>query len=297
MALAHPGGTPWRSAEALTSWLVQDDFGVDQDDVYEVVAAWNEHSEDVESYVALQEESGLDTEGLRDAVRQWRQHKDDYLQYETLRRDTGMDGEGMRKVSFMIDGSRVLEGVPSQQQVWLQNGRTDSREDAGWGQGSVHGGCQLNTMQQGAEAVILAVGLLAGSDAKIMMDPELGRVWLSYCLLSEQVLTSWQTHGAKLEAVRAEFQTDPQHIRDVLRVWQLQGDKINAFLESEGVQENGGTGRLPAAHGSHTANGVFMISAVHPGFVLHLECCQGCINNPLTMCQEFGCHARHHGKP
>ena len=70
------------------------------------------------------------------------------------------------------------------------------------------------------------------------------------------MLTSWQTHGAKLEAVRTEFQTDPQHIRDVLRVWQLQGDKINAFLGSEGVQENGGTGRLPAAHGSHTANGV-----------------------------------------
>ena len=92
------------------------------------------------------------------------------------------------------------------------------------------------------------------------------------------MLTSWQTHGAKLEAVRAEFQTDPQHIRDVLRVWQLQGDKINAFLESEGVQENGGTGRLPAAHGSHTANGGFTVPAVHLSSVLHLECCQKCIN-------------------
>ena len=108
MASAHPGGRS-RSAEVLASWLLQDDFGVDQDDVYEVVAAWNEHSEDVESYVALQEESGLDTEGLREAVRQWRQHKDDYLQYEALRRDTGMDGEGMRKVRSRIDDSRVLK--------------------------------------------------------------------------------------------------------------------------------------------------------------------------------------------
>lgn len=71
---------------------------MDQDDVYEVVAAWNEHSEDVEAYVALQEESGLDTEGLKEAVGQWRQHKDEYAQYEALRRDTGMDAEGMRKV-------------------------------------------------------------------------------------------------------------------------------------------------------------------------------------------------------
>ena len=94
------------------------------------------------------------------------------------------------------------------------------------------------------------------------------------------MLTSWQTHGAKLEAVRAEFQTDPQHIRDVLRVWQLQGDKINAFLESEGVQENGGTGRLPAAHGSHTANGVLAVPAVPPWAVLHLEC----IIKVLLMC-------------
>ena len=103
VALAHPGDRG-QSAKALTSCPLQDDFGVDQDDVYEVVAAWNEHSEDVESYVALQEESGLDTEGLREAVRQWRQHKDDDSQYEALRRDTGMDGEGMRKVSSMVDG-------------------------------------------------------------------------------------------------------------------------------------------------------------------------------------------------
>ena len=110
----------------------------------------------------------------------------------------------------------------------------------------------------------------------------------------EQVLTSWQTNGAKLEAVRAEFQTDPQHIRDVLRVWQLQGDKINAFLESEGVQENGGTGRLPAAHGAHTANGVSII-ALPLWSVLHLGCCQGCSNILVVMCQKFGCNATHHG--
>ena len=64
-----------------------------------------------------------------------------------------------------------------------------------------------------------------------------------------QVLTSWQAHGAKLEAVRAEFQTDPQSIRDVLRVWQLHGDRINAFLNEQGVDENGGTGRLPSPSG------------------------------------------------
>ncbi len=73
-----------------------------EDDVYEVVAAWNEHSEDVEAYVALQEESGLDARGLKEAVRQWRKHKDDYSQYEALRRETGMDAEGMRKVPFPL---------------------------------------------------------------------------------------------------------------------------------------------------------------------------------------------------
>ena len=60
------------------------------------------------------------------------------------------------------------------------------------------------------------------------------------------MLTSWQAHGAKLEAVRAEFQTDPQNIRDVLRVWQLHGHSINSFLENDGVEENGGSGRLPS---------------------------------------------------
>ena len=63
------------------------------------------------------------------------------------------------------------------------------------------------------------------------------------------MLTSWQAHGAKLEAVRAEFQTDPQSIRDVLRVWQLHGDRINAFLNEQGVDENGGTGRLSSPSG------------------------------------------------
>ena len=60
------------------------------------------------------------------------------------------------------------------------------------------------------------------------------------------MLTSWQAHGAKLEAVRAEFQTDPQNIRDVLRLWQLHGNSINSFLENDGVEENGGSGRLPS---------------------------------------------------
>ena len=76
----------------------------------------------------------------------------------------------------------------------------------------------------------------------------------------EQVLTSWQTHGAKLEAVRAEFQTDPQNIRDVLRVWQLHGNRINSFLENEGVEANGGSGRLPSPS-SRALNGV--PSALH----------------------------------
>ena len=80
---------------------LQDDFGVDQEDVYEVVAAWNEHSEDVEAYVALQEDSGLDAGGLKEAVRQWREQKADHAQYEALRRDTGMDADGMRKVTFL----------------------------------------------------------------------------------------------------------------------------------------------------------------------------------------------------
>ena len=62
----------------------------------------------------------------------------------------------------------------------------------------------------------------------------------------KQVLASWQTHGAKLEAVRAEFQTDPQNIRDVLRVWQLHGNRINSFLENDGAEANGGSGRLPS---------------------------------------------------
>ena len=63
-----------------------------------MVAAWNEHSEDVEAYVALQEDSGLDAQGLKEAVRQWREQKDDYAQYKAVRRETGMDAEGMRKV-------------------------------------------------------------------------------------------------------------------------------------------------------------------------------------------------------
>lgn len=86
---------------------LQDDFGVDQDDVYEVVAAWNEHSEDVEAYVALQEESGLDARSLQEAVRQYRAQKDEYAQYETLRRDTGMDADGMRKVGTLSCHGRV----------------------------------------------------------------------------------------------------------------------------------------------------------------------------------------------
>ncbi len=91
-------------------WHLQDDFGVDQEDVYEVVAAWNEHSEDVETYVALQEDTGLDAHGLKEAVRQWREQKADYAQYEALRKDTGMDAEGMRKVmsSPFSRGSWVL---------------------------------------------------------------------------------------------------------------------------------------------------------------------------------------------
>lgn len=88
--------------------LLQDDFGVDQEDVYEVVAAWNEHSEDVEAYVALQEDSGLDAQGLKEAVRQWREQQDEYAQYEALRKETGMDAEGMRKVRSFPFPDEVL---------------------------------------------------------------------------------------------------------------------------------------------------------------------------------------------
>lgn len=75
-----------------------------------------------------------------------------------------------------------------------------------------------------------------------------------------QVLTSWQAHGAKLEAVRAEFQTDAQSIRDILRLWQRHGHQINAFLESGEAQQtmqNGAAKGLlevksPAANGART---------------------------------------------
>ena len=71
-------------------WHLQDDFGVDQEDVYEVVAAWNEHSEDVETYVALQEDTGLDAHGLKEAVRQWREQKADYDVFALLQRFLGL---------------------------------------------------------------------------------------------------------------------------------------------------------------------------------------------------------------
>ena len=62
----------------------------------------------------------------------------------------------------MVDDSRVLEYVPSQQQVWLQKGGTDSHKGAGRGHGSMHSVCQSKKN--------------AGSDAKMVLDPELGRV-------------------------------------------------------------------------------------------------------------------------
>ena len=31
----------------------------------------------------------------------------------------------------------------------------------------------------------------------------------------------WQAHGAQMEAVRSEFDTDAQSIRDILRLWQV----------------------------------------------------------------------------
>ena len=69
----------------------------------------------------------------------------------------------------------------------------------------------------------------------------------------KQVLASWQTHGAKLEAV--------QNIRDVLRVWQLHGNRINSFLEDDGAEANGGSGRLPSPS-SRAVNGES--SPLHP---------------------------------
>lgn len=78
--------------------MQQDEFGVEQDDVYEIVAAWHDHAADVEEYVAVQEEFGLDAKGIRDALEQHQRHKKDLDEYEALRRDLGMDAEGMRKV-------------------------------------------------------------------------------------------------------------------------------------------------------------------------------------------------------
>ena len=77
-----------------------------------------------------------------------------------------------------------------------------------------------------------------------------------------QVLASWQTHGAKLEAVRAEFQTDAQSIRDILRLWQRHGHQINAFLESgeAGTLQNGTKG-LPDVNAK--GNGVKSPPATH----------------------------------
>lgn len=77
-----------------------------------------------------------------------------------------------------------------------------------------------------------------------------------------QVLTSWQTHGAKLEAVRAEFQTDAQSIRDILRLWQRHGHQINAYLESSEANtlQNGAKG-LPDVK-SNKVNGVDYL--LHP---------------------------------
>lgn len=71
-----------------------------------------------------------------------------------------------------------------------------------------------------------------------------------------QVLTSWQANGAKLEAVRAEFQTDPQSMRDILRLWQRHGHQINAYLESGEAQglQNGAKG-LPEVRGAPDTNG------------------------------------------
>ena len=67
-------------------------------------------------------------------------------------------------------------------------------------------------------------------------------------MVDMQVATSWQAHGAKLEAVRAEFQTDAQSIRDILRLWQRHGTQINTFLESSQANgtPNGNHPGLPA---------------------------------------------------
>lgn len=80
--------------------VLQDEFGVEQDDVYEIIAAWHDHAADVEEYVALQEECGLDAKGMREVILQHRQRKKDLDEYEALRRDVGMDTDGMRKVSY-----------------------------------------------------------------------------------------------------------------------------------------------------------------------------------------------------
>lgn len=77
---------------------MQDDFGIEQDDVYEVVGAWHDHAADVEEYVSIQEEYSLDAKGIREAAKQYVENKDELAQYRALRQDTGMDAEGMRKV-------------------------------------------------------------------------------------------------------------------------------------------------------------------------------------------------------
>ena len=48
-------------------------------------------------------------------------------------------------------------------------------------------------------------------------------ILLVACACVRQVATAWKLHGAQLEAVRAEFQTDAQSIRDILRLWQVRG--------------------------------------------------------------------------
>ncbi len=78
--------------------LGQDEFGVERDDVYDIIAAWHDHAADVEEYVALQEEYGMDAQGIRDALQEAQQTKKDAAEYDALRRDLGMDADGMRKV-------------------------------------------------------------------------------------------------------------------------------------------------------------------------------------------------------
>ena len=76
----------------------QEDFGVQQDDLYAIVADWTEHTAGVEALVELQEELGTDATGAAEAVRGWAARRREADALCALRADTGLDAGALRKV-------------------------------------------------------------------------------------------------------------------------------------------------------------------------------------------------------